>query len=151
MRFLTSIFVPALSAASLAGAAPGTASCPTVTRTATRCSTCPVEDCVILSSVSNPAGCPREMATRTISLPCGGGGCGGGCSTQYVFPASTTTTTTTTSRSNPGGTGTCVLTVTATTYPGIRGGCKFDCGDGFCVRDGRDEDGDSVPDDEPLL
>ncbi|TPX11347.1 uncharacterized protein E0L32_001165 [Thyridium curvatum] len=69
------------------------AACPTIT-SHSRCSTCMVPQCLALSTMSLPCGCPDPPATTTVHHDCAGpepcspGGCGG---TQWsVIPAAAT-------------------------------------------------------------
>lgn len=60
--------------------------CPTVTATATVCSTCLRWDCAFFSTVRNRCDCPAVVPTVTTSFPCGAGAaaCAGiGCYTTY--------------------------------------------------------------------
>ncbi|KAF4459874.1 gelatinase b [Fusarium albosuccineum] len=60
--------------------------CPTVTSTATVCSTCIVKECLAISTISNPRSCPPKVSTTTTSYPCKDKKCPAGCaSTSYVY------------------------------------------------------------------
>ncbi|KAL8289776.1 hypothetical protein RB600_004975 [Gaeumannomyces tritici] len=65
---------------------PGAGGCPTVTATATVCSTCLRLDCAVFSTIRNRCGCPAAVPTVTTAFPCGvnSAACAGiGCYTTY--------------------------------------------------------------------
>ncbi|KAF4509411.1 hypothetical protein G6O67_003587 [Ophiocordyceps sinensis] len=61
------------------------AACPTVTSTATVCSTCAVKECLAYETISRRDNCPWPVATATTAYPCHEKRCPGGCAaTSYV-------------------------------------------------------------------
>ncbi|KLU84640.1 hypothetical protein MAPG_03680 [Magnaporthiopsis poae ATCC 64411] len=118
--------------------------CPTVTATATVCSTCLRWDCAFFTTVSNRCDCPAAVPTVTTSFPCGDGAaaCAGvGCYTTYRWAnppegcaqarrnvvlgeeAAAPVVT-------PAATASCSTVVTVSTFPE-----SCSCTSGFCVRD----------------
>ncbi|KAL8378381.1 hypothetical protein RB599_008271 [Gaeumannomyces hyphopodioides] len=68
------------------GPLPDAGACPTVTATATVCSTCLRLDCAVFSTIRSRCGCPAAVPTVTTAFPCGAGNaaCAGiGCYTTY--------------------------------------------------------------------
>lgn len=62
--------------------------CPTVTSTATVCSTCAVKECLAYSTISNPCDCVEPVPTKTTSYPCSQtGSCPKGCATTIYVSA----------------------------------------------------------------
>ncbi|PVH76274.1 hypothetical protein DL98DRAFT_657510 [Cadophora sp. DSE1049] len=81
-------------------------SCPTITTTTDSASCpaptpwpCPAPDCIYLSSLTIPCGCPTKVATASVYTPCPKG-CNGACATQYVTAVESRCSTTGTSKSS---------------------------------------------------
>lgn len=64
--------MPVTSLASMTTDAPGL-SCPTITKTGTICTSCPVLQCAMLTTMYNPCGCPSSLPTVTVNDFCGSG------------------------------------------------------------------------------
>ncbi|KAF6828321.1 hypothetical protein CPLU01_08596 [Colletotrichum plurivorum] len=59
--------------------------CPTETLTLDVCATCAVPQCITVSTLTRPCGCPTPGPTTFLEFPCRGT-CGRiGCTTSYVF------------------------------------------------------------------
>ncbi|XMA19086.1 hypothetical protein WAI453_011877 [Rhynchosporium graminicola] len=83
---------------------PSGTTCPTIIKTTDSASCpqptpspCPVPDCIVLSSIDNPCGCPTSVATVNVYTPCPKG-CDGACSTQWTVKQPTSTCAKTTSK-----------------------------------------------------
>ncbi|KAK2031161.1 hypothetical protein LX32DRAFT_287854 [Colletotrichum zoysiae] len=59
-------------------------SCPTVTEVTESCATCPVPQCLTVSTVTQSCGCPTPVLTEYLSIPCKNPCARVGCSTSYT-------------------------------------------------------------------
>ncbi|KAH7245762.1 hypothetical protein BKA59DRAFT_476237 [Fusarium tricinctum] len=62
--------------------------CPTITSTASVCSTCITLACISLSTITPQKNCPSSVPTTKTSFPCSKSQCPSGCATSYVYPSS---------------------------------------------------------------
>ncbi|KAK1589805.1 uncharacterized protein LY79DRAFT_556345 [Colletotrichum navitas] len=78
--------------------------CPTVTEVTESCATCPVPQCLTVSTLTQSCGCPTPVLTEYVSIPCRNPCARVGCSTSYtIIPG----------EESCGGTGSGTATVTA--------------------------------------
>ncbi|EFQ34456.1 uncharacterized protein GLRG_09600 [Colletotrichum graminicola M1.001] len=113
----------------------GTASaCPTVTEVTESCATCPVPQCLTVSTLTQSCGCPTPVLTEYVSIPCRNPCARVGCSTSYtIIPGEE-------SCGGTGGSGTATVTasvtrsttvaVTSTETPGTGSGAATETGSG---------------------
>ncbi|KAK2049727.1 hypothetical protein LZ31DRAFT_548913 [Colletotrichum somersetense] len=59
-------------------------SCPTVTEVTESCATCPVPQCLTVSTLTQSCGCPTPVLTEYLSIPCKNPCARVGCSTSYT-------------------------------------------------------------------
>ncbi|EGU79675.1 hypothetical protein FOXB_09788 [Fusarium oxysporum f. sp. conglutinans Fo5176] len=67
--------------------------CPTVTTTATLCTTCVVPACLAIETISPQRNCPSKVPTSGTSFPCSKSKCPSGCATSYTYASAYGTVT----------------------------------------------------------
>nr|RBR01542.1 hypothetical protein FVER53263_07203 [Fusarium verticillioides] len=67
--------------------------CPTVTTTATLCTTCVVPACLTIETISSQRNCPSKVPTSGTSFPCSKSKCPSGCATSYTYASAYGTVT----------------------------------------------------------